>query len=83
MDDTDADPPQTNPLEGRYANAFQVGHNTFEFVLDFGQVFPGDDEGRFHTRIITVPVYAKALLETLRESIDRYEHTFGVVPPSS
>ena len=24
-------------LEGRYANAFKVGQNAFEFVIDFGQ----------------------------------------------
>ena len=67
-------------LEGRYTNYFQVGHNAFEFLFDFGQFYPEDDKAQLHTRIITSPIYAKALLETLRESIDRYEETFGTVP---
>ena len=32
--------------EGRYANLFHVGHNAFEFLLEFGQ----QDRG-IHTRI--------------------------------
>lgn len=67
-------------FEGRYANCFEVGHNAFEFLLDFGQLFPESEKAQFHTRIITSPVYAKALLEILRESIGRYEQTFGAIP---
>lgn len=64
-------------LEGRYANYFKVGHNAFEFLLDFGQLYPEGKEAQLHTRIITSPIYAKALLELLRESINQYEQTFG------
>jgi len=67
-------------LEGRYANYFKVGHNAFEFLFDFGQFYPEAEHARLHTRIITSPIYAKALLETLRESIDRYEQIFGAIP---
>jgi hypothetical protein len=66
-------------LEGRYANYFEVGHNAFEFVVDFGQFYREEDRAHLHTRIITSPIYAKALLETLRESIERYEQTFGTI----
>ncbi|OEU48505.1 MAG: hypothetical protein BA861_08300 [Desulfobacterales bacterium S3730MH5] len=66
-------------LEGRYANHFKVGHNNFEFVIDFGQFYPGSEQARLCTRIITSPIYAKALLETLRESIERYEQAFGTI----
>jgi hypothetical protein len=65
--------------EGRYANYFKVGHNAFEFVLDFGQFYPENSGAWFHTRIISAPIYAKALLQTLGESIDLYEQTFGVI----
>jgi hypothetical protein len=70
---------------GRYANYFEVGHNAFEFLLDFGQHYPEDATGsrgaaRLHTRIVTGPVYAKALLELLRDSIGQYERTFGPIP---
>lgn len=62
-------------LEGRYANYFEVGHNivTGEFMIDFGQYYPDGGSARFHTRIITSQVYVKALLETLQESVEKYE----------
>lgn len=65
--------------EGRYANYFKVGHNAFEFLLDFGQFYPESQRASFHTRIITSPIYAKALFEILRVSIDGYEQTFGAI----
>jgi hypothetical protein len=68
------------PHEGRYANYFKVGHNAFEFLLDFGQFYPESEMARLHTRIITSPIYAKALFETLRESLDRYEQAFWPIP---
>ncbi len=66
-------------LEGRYANYFKVGHNAFEFVLDFGQFYPESEEAELRTRIITPPIYAKTLLKTLRESIEQYEQVFGSI----
>ena len=66
-------------FEGRYANYVKVGHNAFEFILDFGQFYLESEEAQFHTRIITNPIYAKALLETLREALEQYEQTFGVI----
>ena len=80
MSDESKDPQNTDQLEGRYANYFAVGHNAFEFVFDFGQFYAEDQKAQLHTRIITGPVYARALLETLRGSIDRYEQTFGTIP---
>ena len=75
------EPPQdAGKLEGRYANCFKVGHNAFEFVLDFGQFYPESEKAELCTRIITPPIYAKTLLEILRESIERHEQAFGVIP---
>jgi hypothetical protein len=65
--------------EGRYANYFEVGHNAIEFLLDFGLFYPENGDAQLHTRIITSPVYAKALLHTIRKSIERYEQTFGTL----
>jgi hypothetical protein len=77
----DLDSPQdAGQLEGRYANYVQVGHNAFEFVLDFGQFYQDSQEARFHTRIVTGPVYALAFLATLRASIDQYEYAHGTIP---
>ena len=70
---------EAGALEGRYANYFKVGHNAFEFLLDFGQFYAETKKAQLHTRIITSPIYAKALLEIIRESLDRYEQTFGAI----
>jgi Protein of unknown function (DUF3467) len=70
---------EAQQIEGRYANHFSVGHNAFEFVLDFGQFYPDGGRARVHTRIIISPSYAKAFDETLRGSIEQYEDTFGKV----
>jgi hypothetical protein len=67
-----------SPIEGRYANNFEIGHNAFEFVLDFSQ-FYGEKKVEVHTRIITGPIYAKALLKTLEKSIDSYEQEYGAI----
>lgn len=58
---------------------FKLDHNTFEFFIDCGQYFEGSSVYQFHIRIITNPVGAKALLETLRESIELYEQTNGII----
>jgi hypothetical protein len=73
-------PQGSGVLEGRYANYFKVGHNAVEFLLDFGQFYPEAEHARLHTRIITSPTYAKALLKILRESIGRHEQVFGAIP---
>ena len=40
----DNEPPgEAAELEGRYANYFKVGHNAFEFLLDFGQLAREDE----------------------------------------
>ena len=64
---------------GEYANFLEVGHNAFEFVLHFGQAYESDIDPRIHTRIITNPVCAKAMLATLRTAMDAYETTNGPV----
>jgi hypothetical protein len=68
---------ESNPLEGKYVNYFKVGHNAFEFVLDFGQSYVENSEPQIHTRIVTSPAYAQAFLETLRESLEQYQRHFS------
>jgi len=69
----------TGQLEGRYANYFKVGHNAVEFLLDFGQFYSEREYPLLHTRIITNPSYVKVLVETIQESLLRYEREFGPV----
>ena len=79
MDPAHQTPRDSRKLEGRYSNYFKVGHNAFEFVVDFGQFYPENGDAQFHTRIITSPIYVKSLLETLQQSIERYEEVFGLI----
>jgi hypothetical protein len=69
----------TQKLEARYANYFEIGHNAFEFLLDFGQQYEGDGHATMHTRVIMGPIYAKELFMTLKEAIEGYEVAFGVI----
>lgn len=65
-----------SPSKGVYANYFEVGHTAFEFVIDFGQSYSGKSSA-CHTRIVTSPIYARALLATLGRSLDEYAERFG------
>jgi hypothetical protein len=77
------DPHGAHDPEARYANYFKAGYNAFEFLLDFGQYYAEDEGARLHTRIITSPIYAKTLLEFLRDCIERYELDFGPIVAKS
>ena len=67
-------------LLAQYANWFNIGHNNFEFVLDFGQHHADQAGASIHTRIVTGPAYAKVLSALLNESLERYEDAFGEIP---
>jgi len=69
--------PESRPPKGLYANYFEVGHTAFEVILDFGQAYAGKDACACHTRIVTSPVYAEALLKTLTDALDQYRSRFG------
>ncbi len=66
-------------IEGRYANCFQVGQNELEFLIDFGQSYSECEKENYHTRIICNPFYVKVLLKLLQTSVKRYENTFGSI----
>ena len=71
---------QVGTPEARYANVFTIGHNALEFIIDFGQRYSTHETPSAHTRIVTNPSYARALLATLSEAIAEYERSFGVIP---
>jgi len=73
------DPNRSEPLEGRYANHLEVGHNAQDLVMDFGQVFE-DEQPLMHTRIVTHPTFARQMVEVLRQSLDRHEKLHGREP---
>jgi len=73
---------QTQEAEGKYTNYLKVGHNAFEFLLDFGQFFVEQQSRiQFHTRLVTTPGYMKEFLKIMNESVGQYESAFGVIPP--
>ena len=80
MSDQKQDTTGSLRLDGRYTNYLKIGHNAFEFLFDFGQFYRGNEKAAFHTRVVTNPVYAKAFLETLSQSIAQYETAFGPIP---
>lgn len=71
--------PVVAKITGLYANYFKVGYNAFEVVFDFGQWGSDTGEESIHTRIVTAPVYAKKFMETIEESITRFEKEFGII----
>jgi hypothetical protein len=70
----------SNEHEGHYSNYFKIGFNSLEFILDFGQLYQGASGELHQTRIITGPVYAKALAGLLRDSLAAYERAYGTIP---
>lgn len=54
--------------EGRYANFFQIGHNAFEFLIEFGQ-----QGGDIHTRIYVSPQYARMLSDLLTSALKEHD----------
>jgi hypothetical protein len=71
------------PLEGRYANYFDVGYNAFEFILNFGQFQPEIGTTSQHTRIVTGPVYAKLLASMLADAVAACEREHGPIRPAT
>ena len=63
----------------RYSNYFEVGHNAYEFLVDFGQYQPDASEVVLHTRIAVGPALAKLLHGMLRNAIAEYELQNGAI----
>ena len=72
--------PPCCPLQqiGRYANDFHIGFNAFEVVIEFGEQVSDDDEvGGTHTRIVTNPVFAQALAQSLNDALGQHAIEFS------
>jgi hypothetical protein len=69
----------SRPL-ARYANYFELGHNRYEFLIDFGQYRPESEDVVLHTRIALGPTYAKLLTGFLTTAMTRHEAEHGPVP---
>lgn len=79
MDSQSAERQGKEGLAARYANYFEIGHNAGEFILDFGQAYSSTAQRQVHTRIVTSPAYARALLHVLENAIERHEQVYGAI----
>jgi hypothetical protein len=65
--------------EGVYANLAMIAHSNSEFVIDFIRLMPGVPKAKVKSRIVITPEHAKRLLSALKENIQKYEDTFGII----
>lgn len=75
---------QTPANDGRtlvagYANYFEVGHNPYEFLIDFGQVDPQRGSATINSRLAFSPTHAKLLMRILARAVEQYERDFGAI----
>ena len=64
---------------GVYTNLAIITHSPSEFVCDFIQMMPGMPKGKVRSRVIMTPQNAKRLMNAMRENIQKFEQTFGVI----
>lgn len=65
--------------EGRYANYAEIGHNAYEFVFDFGQVWLESVRASVYVRVVTSPQTAKSLHTALDNALSMYRDSFGEI----
>ena len=63
----------------RYVNYFEVSHNAFEFLVDFGQYQPEGATVQVHSRMATSPTHAKLLCAVLANALLQFEHEHGEI----
>jgi Protein of unknown function (DUF3467) len=64
--------------EQHYSNHLEVGFNSVEFLLRFGQAHEGHETSV--SELVTTPTFARAFSVTLAEALSRYEARFGPIP---
>lgn len=65
--------------EGHYANYAEIGHNSREFVFDFGQVWLDGKPAGVYVRVITSPDTAEQIYELLDRALGQYRSAFGTI----
>jgi hypothetical protein len=63
----------------RYANYFEISHNAYEFLIDFGQFQPEAGSVQMHSRVATGPTHAKLLSSVLRSALVQFEEEHGAI----
>jgi len=65
--------------EARYSNYAEIGHNSSEFVFDFGQVWFDGVAAGVYVRVVTSPDTAQRLYDLLNEALSQYRNAFGEI----
>ncbi len=65
--------------EGTYANLAIITHSASEFIIDFVSVMPSTPKSKVKSRIIFTPMHAKRFMKAIKENIERFEATNGVI----
>ncbi len=65
--------------EGTYSNLAVITHSPAEFILDFAQTLPGNENAIIRQRIIMAPIHAKRLAMALNDNIRKFEDNFGTI----
>ncbi len=68
--------------EGIYSNLAMIAHSNSEFVIDFIRLMPGVPKAKVKSRIVITPEHAKRFLGALKDNIEKYEETFGLIKKS-
>ena len=63
----------------RYVNYFEISHNAFEFLIDFGQYQPDSATVQVHSRMATSPTHAKLLCAVLGNALRQSEQEHGEI----
>lgn len=71
--------PVSEPPLAIYANYCEIGHNAFEFLLDFGQFRPESGQIQVHSRIVAGPVQAKLFARLFAQAVERFEASHGTI----
>ena len=75
--------PSANGPASLYVNYFEVAHNRYEFLIEFGQYRPGKDDApgavAIHTRLALSPPYAKMLSDLLSRAVSEHEKGHGPI----
>lgn len=70
---------QSKDMQTNYANMVRVVHSPNEFVLDFGQLLPGELMLPIKSRIIMTPLGAKLLAKALEDNLKKFEEKNGAI----
>lgn len=65
--------------EGVYSNLAIITHSNAEFIVDFVRILPGVPKAKVKSRILLTPQHAKRLLMALKDNVQKYESSFGVI----